>query len=51
VRFEVNNPLEIDIGDSSISSVPNNPEDIFSVLANRTNRKTTLRTQVSGETW
>jgi len=40
--LEINNPLQIDVANSGIAPMPNNPPYIFAVLANRANRKTTL---------
>jgi len=40
--LEINNPLKIDVANSGIAPMPNDPPNIFAVLANRTNRKATL---------
>jgi len=45
--FNIDNPLEVNVGNSGIAAVPNDPPYVFAVRVNRTYGKATLRAQVS----
>jgi len=45
--LNIDDPLEVNVGNSGIAAMPNDPPYIFAVRVNRTYGKATLRTQVS----
>jgi len=45
--LNIDNPLEVNVGNSGIAAMPNDPPYVFAVRVNRTYGEATFRGQVS----